>query len=356
MDLMATWREHFTLRYAPTRLIRFVFAAGTIYLFSARRAVKGVRPAQKELQYAMRNTDLCIKYLKEIGETWFCATKTAEILKDIFRTRVKPEIEPYMPISPASPGILPPKGQERDHPRTNGAGNGKKRSVSRKRPESSNVDDNPQDSNNRDSHQRIGNETLPIPIPPPQVAVHTPIHSPTPAQILQLPTPPSSQLVSPGYFRDLPSLPLSSQYPPVQPTQPVPISPPAQMWTGLSAGRDGSYSHFMPPHIPDPFNVNGMNAPQRALVDDRSRSSSTRPISPMSYLLAMPNGRGLGETPFIPFSAELGEDPMTAALNQLGLALPQPGEEVSVDPMDVEWREQGLYEGLDVAEFTNLYE
>lgn len=65
----------------------------------------------------------------------------------------------------------------------------------------------------------------------------------------------------------------------------------------------------------------------------------------MSYLFAMPDGRGLGET-------ELGEDPMTA-LNQFELL--QPGEEASADLLDMEWGEQELCEDLDVAEYTYLF-
>lgn len=396
MDLVTTWRKHFTLRYVFTRLIRSVFAAGIIYLFSARQAVKGMRPAKKELQYAIKNVTLCIKYLKEIGGTWPSATNLADIIKDIFQTSVKPEIGEHMQISPTSSGILPPKEQEAEHPRTNGAGDGKrqKRSISRKRLELSSVDDNPQDLNNNDSHQRIGNGTLPIPIPPSQTAVHTPVHSPTPAQVLQLPTPPSSQRISTGHFPGLPSHPSRPQYSPVQSTQPRPVSPATRLWTELSARHDPSHSYFTPPvelssalapplsqqpHVQHPFSVSGMSASQYAFVDDSTYIPSTllgvdpstsavptngntagcdaRPMGPMSYPFVMPDGRGFGETPL---NAKLGEDPMVA-LNQLGFGLPQPEGGMSAELMDMDmdmdmgWGEQELCEGLDVAEFTDLW-
>lgn len=128
-----------------------------------------------------------------------------------------------------------------------------------------------------------------------------------------------------------------------------------------------SFNHFQPNFTSDqawvPSALLGTVASTYPVSTNGSTAGGgTRPTSPMSYLLAMPNGQALRDTPFVPFSAELEEDPTAiSALNQLGLELVNPplGEEMGTDSMDMdmdmEWEEREGWDDLDIEKFTSLF-
>ncbi len=93
MDNLATWRSLYDLRYCPVTLVQTVFSAGTVYLLTAMRASSGVRVAQKELSHAMKQQDLVMQYLDEIGKSWQCATNIAGILKGLLQDQLAPRLE-----------------------------------------------------------------------------------------------------------------------------------------------------------------------------------------------------------------------------------------------------------------------
>ncbi|PPQ92012.1 hypothetical protein CVT25_004869 [Psilocybe cyanescens] len=93
MELLATWRSLYSLRYCPITLIQTVFSAGTIYLLTAMQAGSGVRIAQKELRHSLDQQKLVMQYLHEIGRSWQCATNIAGILKALMHDQLKPLLE-----------------------------------------------------------------------------------------------------------------------------------------------------------------------------------------------------------------------------------------------------------------------
>ncbi|KAJ3517066.1 hypothetical protein NLJ89_g732 [Agrocybe chaxingu] len=93
MELLATWRNLYTLRYCPITLIQTVFSAGTVYVLSAMHATSGVRVAQKELQHSMSQQNVVMQYLQEIGKSWQCATNIAGILNNLMHEQLKPMLE-----------------------------------------------------------------------------------------------------------------------------------------------------------------------------------------------------------------------------------------------------------------------
>ncbi|KAH9474420.1 Nitrogen assimilation transcription factor nit-4 [Psilocybe cubensis] len=93
MELLATWRSLYGLRYCPITLIQTVFSAGTVYLLTAIQAGSGVRVAQKELRHSLDQQKLVMQYLQEIGRSWQCATNIAGILNTLMHDQLKPLLE-----------------------------------------------------------------------------------------------------------------------------------------------------------------------------------------------------------------------------------------------------------------------
>ena len=110
MELLATWRSLYTLRYAPITLIQTVFSAGTVYLLWGVQATSGPRVAHKELKTALDQQKLCHQYLVEIGKSWQCATNIAGILKNLMHEQLKPVLErrQLVPRLAEDEGIIPP--------------------------------------------------------------------------------------------------------------------------------------------------------------------------------------------------------------------------------------------------------
>ncbi|KAJ7583168.1 hypothetical protein C8J56DRAFT_790809 [Mycena floridula] len=93
MELLDTWRSLYTLRYVPITLIQVIFAAGTIFLLTAVQATSGLRVSKETLKLSLSDAELCIQYLTEIGKSWQCASKIADILKNILHQQLAPIME-----------------------------------------------------------------------------------------------------------------------------------------------------------------------------------------------------------------------------------------------------------------------
>jgi hypothetical protein len=105
MELIATWRTLYTLRYVPVTFVQVVFSAGTIFLLSALQATSGVRFARVSLQNSLSQAELCIQYLQEVGRSYQCAKNVAGILANLLQEQLKPKLAmrsqaPSRPLSP----------------------------------------------------------------------------------------------------------------------------------------------------------------------------------------------------------------------------------------------------------------
>jgi hypothetical protein len=85
MELIATWRTSFTLRFVPVTFAQVLFSAGTIFLLSAVQASAGMRLASQALNHSRSQAGLCIKYLSEIGQSWNCANNIGGILSNLLQ-------------------------------------------------------------------------------------------------------------------------------------------------------------------------------------------------------------------------------------------------------------------------------
>ena len=110
MELLATWRSLYTLRYTPITLVQTIFSAGTIYVLWGVQATSGPRVAHKELKTALDQQKLCYQYLVEIGRSWQCATNIAGILKNLMQEQLKPVLvrRQLVPRLAEDEGIIPP--------------------------------------------------------------------------------------------------------------------------------------------------------------------------------------------------------------------------------------------------------
>jgi len=83
MELLATWRSMYALRYVPIMWIQIVYSAGTIFLLSAAQASSGPRVATQSLSHSLLQAELCIQYLSEAGKSWQTARHVQEILQKL---------------------------------------------------------------------------------------------------------------------------------------------------------------------------------------------------------------------------------------------------------------------------------
>jgi hypothetical protein len=110
MDLLATWRNLYTLRYIPVMFTHIVFSAGTIFLLSALQATSGVRFAQASLEKSLSQAELCVQYLQEVGRSYQSAKSVAGILASLLQEQLKPRLairsqNPSRPLSHAHPNV-----------------------------------------------------------------------------------------------------------------------------------------------------------------------------------------------------------------------------------------------------------
>jgi hypothetical protein len=114
MELLATWRSLYALRYTPITLTQTIFSAGTVYVLWGVQATSGPRVAHKELKTALDQQKLCHQYLVEIGKSWQCATNISGILKNLMQEQLKPMLErrQLVPRLAEDEGITPPAIQK----------------------------------------------------------------------------------------------------------------------------------------------------------------------------------------------------------------------------------------------------
>ncbi|KAJ2928460.1 hypothetical protein H1R20_g8634, partial [Candolleomyces eurysporus] len=113
MDLLAVWRQLYTLRFCPITLVQPLFAAGTIFLLSGVQATSGIRVAQKELKTCVDSIKLLMQYLREIGKSWQCALNIESILRALVEEQLKPAIEKRQSAVPKDRSTGPETERER---------------------------------------------------------------------------------------------------------------------------------------------------------------------------------------------------------------------------------------------------
>ncbi|KAF8646639.1 hypothetical protein AX16_007139 [Volvariella volvacea WC 439] len=89
MELLATYRSLYGLRYIPISVVQVVFATGTVWLLVAVQATVGVRMAKEAFKRAYAQAQLCITYLEEMGRSWKCASDVADIFKQLMFEKLK---------------------------------------------------------------------------------------------------------------------------------------------------------------------------------------------------------------------------------------------------------------------------
>lgn len=86
MSILRRWRKTYgEVRFAPITLIQTVFAAGTIFILSARQSGtgRGRRPAASTHAQALEMVSEIISILRELGQSWSCATRIAELFQKL---------------------------------------------------------------------------------------------------------------------------------------------------------------------------------------------------------------------------------------------------------------------------------
>ncbi|KAA1472027.1 hypothetical protein DENSPDRAFT_153625 [Dentipellis sp. KUC8613] len=89
LSLAKAWRMAYTLRYVPMSLVQVLSCAGTIFVLSAVHATCKVRSAPAAISTSTDQVNLCIEYLRDIGESWECSNTMANILSNLFYDQVQ---------------------------------------------------------------------------------------------------------------------------------------------------------------------------------------------------------------------------------------------------------------------------
>lgn len=95
MKLLDAWRSLYTLRYIPATLIQVIFSAGTIFVFSAVRAISQPRVAWVSLKDSRSQAELCIEYLVETGKSWPCANHFQRVLSEMLQTHIDAKLSDF---------------------------------------------------------------------------------------------------------------------------------------------------------------------------------------------------------------------------------------------------------------------
>src|SRR5262245_47205232 len=93
MELSGAWRKSYTLRFVAITMVQVLFSAGTVFLLSAVHATSGARVAPQSLSHSLRQAELCVQDLSDVGQSWNCANHISGILGNLLRERLKPRIE-----------------------------------------------------------------------------------------------------------------------------------------------------------------------------------------------------------------------------------------------------------------------
>ncbi|KAJ7512365.1 hypothetical protein B0H11DRAFT_2268428 [Mycena galericulata] len=92
VELAETWSSLYSLRYTPETMLQVLFGAGTVFLLLALHATASIRIGHGSLQTALDYVERCIRHLHEMGQTWSCAARTADILRSLLHDKLGPII------------------------------------------------------------------------------------------------------------------------------------------------------------------------------------------------------------------------------------------------------------------------
>ncbi|KAJ7291285.1 hypothetical protein C8J57DRAFT_213548 [Mycena rebaudengoi] len=92
LELLETWSKLYSLRYSPIGLLQLVFSAGTIFILLSLQAALSVRVALQSLKRSLSQAELCVHFLREIGQSWIPAAGTADVLQGLIDTKLAPII------------------------------------------------------------------------------------------------------------------------------------------------------------------------------------------------------------------------------------------------------------------------
>ncbi|KAJ7291292.1 hypothetical protein C8J57DRAFT_1113157 [Mycena rebaudengoi] len=93
LELLETWSKLYSLRYNPLVLMPVAFTAGTIFLLLSLQAALGVRIAFLTHKKSLSQAELCIKYLREMGQSWAAAHGAADNLQGLLDAKLMPLIQ-----------------------------------------------------------------------------------------------------------------------------------------------------------------------------------------------------------------------------------------------------------------------
>ncbi|KAK7042501.1 Zn(2)-C6 fungal-type domain-containing protein [Favolaschia claudopus] len=92
LDLVQTWSSLYNLRHSSLTLQQVIFSAGTIFLLRALQASAGPSISHDVLDRALAQTEMCIEYMHEMGQTWESAIRTANLLHWILNDKLRPVV------------------------------------------------------------------------------------------------------------------------------------------------------------------------------------------------------------------------------------------------------------------------
>ncbi|RXW20856.1 hypothetical protein EST38_g4998 [Candolleomyces aberdarensis] len=310
MDLLAVWRQLYTLRYCPITLVQPLFAAGTIFLLSGVQATSGIRVAQKELKTCVDSIKLLMQYLREIGKSWQCALNIESILRALVEEQLKPAIEKRQSAVPKDrltgpeterekyrtipPVRRPSARRERPRQGSNPSTNSRSRSMT---------------SSEHQSPTKLGSPTISVhPVLEPDVRLEGSFGQPpmgssdllTPWGSQQLSAPVESPLIS---TRMPPSPALSTGS-----RQSLPLNPSSP---SLSFYDSNNVNVGLVSQSPVQSMISG-SFDQEALFGDMTAVGGGEAVTNFDYnnfemarFLAMPSGNNLSGVPFVgPFTIE----------------------------------------------------
>jgi hypothetical protein len=326
MDLLAVWRQLYTLRYCPITLMQPLFAAGTVFLLSGVQATSGIRVAQKELKTCVDSIKLLMQYLREIGKSWQCALNIESILRALVEEQLKPAIEKRQSVVSKDRSTGPDSEREKyrtippiRRPSTSRKERSRQGSIPSTNSRSRSMNSNPSE------HQ------TPVKIGSPTIAVH-PVPEPDRMEgSFSQPAMGSPELLSPWTASPSNSTPIqisrprsrstgSQQYsaPTESPSISTRIPPSPSLSTSLSLNPSSSSLSFYDssnggfvPQSPVQSLMNG-SFDQEALFGDITALGTGEAVTNVEYnnfemsrYLAMPSGNNLSGVPFVgPYTIE----------------------------------------------------
>ncbi|KAJ7507135.1 hypothetical protein B0H11DRAFT_2318641 [Mycena galericulata] len=92
LELAETYSSLYTLPYAPVTMLQVLYSAATVFLLLALQSTSNLRIAQGSLRTALAQVELCVRYMHEMGQTWLCAARTADILTTVLQDKLRPII------------------------------------------------------------------------------------------------------------------------------------------------------------------------------------------------------------------------------------------------------------------------